>query len=197
MVRSPLVGPPLVWSEVDRLGRLTRVSLAALIAATSVAAIVLYFKVVRDLVPYEAAVSIPWWALAAGFAVAEAFVIHAHVRGSAHSLSLSEVPLVLGLLLAKPSDLIVATVVGPLIVLLFTRGHGFTRLAFNLAQFALTATLATITLHALAPAPAPIGPEVWGATFAAVFASSSPPRCSSSARSGCPRAASRRGGWRE
>ena len=157
---------------MDRLGRLTRVSLAALIAATSVAAIVLWFKVVRDLVPYEAAVSIPWWALAAGFAVAEAFVIHAHVRGSAHSLSLSEVPLVLGLLLAKPSDLIVATVVGPLIVLLFTRGHGFTRLAFNLAQFALTATLATITLHALAPAPAPIGPEVWGATFAAVFASS-------------------------
>ena len=145
---------------MDRLGRLTRVSLAALIAATS-SRRSCCLKVVRDLVPYEAAVSIPWWALAAGFAVAEAFVIHAHVRGSAHSLSLSEVPLVLGLLLAKPSDLIVATVVGPLIVLLFTRGHGFTRLAFNLAQFALTATLATITLHALAPAPAPIGPEVW------------------------------------
>ena len=38
----------------------------------------------------------------------ELFVVHAHVRGSAHSLSLSELPLVLGLLLASPSDLAIA-----------------------------------------------------------------------------------------
>ena len=155
-----------------RPGRLTRLTLAALIAATALAAIALWLGVVRDLVPYEAAVHIPWWALAAAFGVGEVFVIHAHVRGSAHSLSLSEIPLVLGLLLAEPSDLIVAAVVGPLVVLLFTRGQGLVRLCFNLAQFALTATLAIITLHALAPAPAPIGPEVWAATFAAVLVSS-------------------------
>jgi len=155
-----------------RLGRLTRFTLAALIAATAVAAIALWLGVVRDLVPYEAAARIPWWALAAGFAVGEVFVIHAHVRGSAHSLSLSEVPLVLGLLLAEPRDLVIAILVGPALVLLATRGHGFVRLCFNLAQFALTATLAIITLHALAPAPAPVGPAVWGATFAAVLVSS-------------------------
>jgi diguanylate cyclase (GGDEF)-like protein len=172
LVGPPLVGSSLVWSEVDRLGRLTRATLAALIAATIVAAIALWFGVVRDLAPYEAAVDIPWWALAAGFALTELFVIHAHVRGSAHSLTLSEIPLVLGLLLADPSDLVVAAVVGPAIVLAFTRGHGFVRLAFNLGQFALTACIATVTLHAIAPAPAPIGPAVWGATFAAVFAAS-------------------------
>ena len=99
-------------------------------------------------------------------------MIHAHVRGSAHSLSLSEVPLVLGLLLAEPSDLVLAMVVGPAVVLAFTRGHGFVRLLFNLAQFALTACIATVMLHALAPAPQAIGPAVWGATFAAVFAAS-------------------------
>ncbi len=152
--------------------RLTRASLGVLIAATALAAIVLWVERVCNLQPYEAAVQIPWWALAAGFAVGEAFVIHAHVRGSAHSLSLSEIPLVLGLLLAEPRDLGIAAVVGPAVVLLFTRGHGFTRLSFNLAQFALTAALATIVLHTLAPTPAPIGPEVWGATFAAVFVSS-------------------------
>jgi diguanylate cyclase (GGDEF)-like protein len=175
--RTPLVGPPLVrsplvWSVVDRRpGRLTRLTLAALIAATGVAAIALWQGVVTDLVPYEADVRIPWWVLVAGFALTERFVVHAHVRGSAHSLSLSEVPLVLGLLLAEPRDLVIAMVVGPAIVLAFTRGHGVMRLSFNLAQFGLTAALATITLHALAPAPAAIGPAVWGATLVAVFAS--------------------------
>jgi diguanylate cyclase (GGDEF)-like protein len=168
--RAALVRPPLVWSFVDR--RLTRYTLRALIAATSVAAFVLWHEVVRDLPSYGADVRIPWWALAAGFAATELFVIHAHVRGSAHSLSLSELPLVLGLLLAAPSDLVLAMVVGPAVVLVCTRGQSPMRLLFNLAQFALTATLAIITLHAIAPAPADIGPAVWGATFVAVLAAS-------------------------
>ena len=158
---------------MDRqLGRLTRVTLGALIAATAVAAFVLWHQVVRDLLPYGEEARIPWWALAAGFAATELFVIHAHVRGSAHSLSLSELPLVLGLLLASPSDLMLAMVAGPAVVLICTRGQSPTRLLFNLAQFGLTAALATITLHALAPAPAEIGPLVWGATFVAVLVSS-------------------------
>jgi diguanylate cyclase (GGDEF)-like protein len=173
LVRPALVRPPLVWSFVDRqLGRLTRVTLGALIAATAVAAFVLWHQVVRDLVPYASGVTIPWWALAAGFAATELFVIHAHVRGSAHSLSLSELPLVLGLLLAEPSDLMIAMVAGPAVVLVCTRGQGPVRLLFNLAQFGLTAALATITLHLIVPTPAAIGPAVWGATFVAVLAAS-------------------------
>jgi diguanylate cyclase (GGDEF)-like protein len=173
LVRPALVRPSLVWSFVDRqLGRLTRVTLGALIASTAVAAIVLWHQVVRDLVPYDFDVRIPWWALAAGFAATELFVIHAHVRGSAHSLSLSELPLVLGLLLASPSDLVLAMVVGPAVVLVFTRGQSVVRLLFNLAQFGLTAALASITLHALAAAPAEMGTAVWGATFVAVLVAS-------------------------
>jgi hypothetical protein len=170
LVRAALVRPPLVWSVVDRQpARLTRVTLGALIAATAVAAIVLWHEVVRDLVPYGADVRIPWWALAAGFAATELFVIHAHVRGSAHSLSLSELPLVLGLLLASPSDLVLGMIVGPALVLVCTRGQSPVRLLFNLAQFALTAVLAVVVVQALARAPAEIGPAVWGATFVAVL----------------------------
>jgi diguanylate cyclase (GGDEF)-like protein len=158
---------------VDRpLRRLTRLSLAALTAATAFAAVALWLGIVRDLVPYEADVRIPWWALAAGFAVTERFVVHAHVRGSAHSLSLSEIPLVLGLLLADPSDVTIAAVVGPALVLIFTRGHGLTRLLFNVSQYALTAALATVILHGLVPTAEVIGPSVWLATLVAVFASS-------------------------
>ena len=57
-------------------------------------------------------------------------------------------------------------------MLAFTRGHGLVRLFFNLGQFALTGCIATVVLHAIAPAPQAIGPSVWGATFVAVFAAS-------------------------
>ena len=116
---------------MDRHAHLRRLTLAALIAATAVAAFVLWREVVRDLVPYEAEISLPWWALAAGFACTELFVIHAHVRGSAHSLSLSELPLVLGLLLAAPGDLMLARVAGTAVVLVCTRGQSPTRRLFN------------------------------------------------------------------
>ena len=115
---------------------------------------------------------VPWWALAAAFAVTELFVVHAHVRGSAHSLSISELPLILGLLLATPQELVIAQVLGPAVVLMLTRGHSPLKLVFNLAQFGLTACLATITLHALAPVPQALGPGLWAAVFAAVLVSS-------------------------
>jgi diguanylate cyclase (GGDEF)-like protein len=143
--------------------------LVALIAGTAAA---LYLAVVRDLPAYTDGFQIPWWALAAGFAATEIFVIHAHFRGSAHTLSLSELPLVAGLLLATPQELIVAQLLGPLVVLLFVRRSAPVKVAFNIAQFALTAVLSVIVLHALVPAPAEIGPGVWTATFAAIGAGS-------------------------
>ena len=84
---------------------------SALVAGTTLA---LYLAVVRDLPSYTDGFQVPWWALALGFAATEVFVIHAHIRGSAHTLSLSELPLVVGLLLAAPQDLIIAQVVGPI-----------------------------------------------------------------------------------
>ncbi len=143
--------------------------LAALIAAATVA---LYVGVVRDLPAYTDGFHVPWWALAAAFAATEVFVIHAHIRGSAHTLSLSELPLVVGLLLAAPQELIVAQVVGPVLVLLLVRGSAPVKVAFNVAQFALTATLTVVVLHALVPGPSEIGPQVWMATIAAVGAGS-------------------------
>ena len=143
--------------------------LAALVAC---AAIALYVGVVRDLPAYTGGWQIPWWALALAFAATEVFVIHAHIRGSAQTLSLSEIPLVIGLLLATPQDLVLAQILGPLVVLLFTRGTAPVKIAFNVAQFALTATLSVAVLHAVMPAPAEIGPGVWSATFIAVGAGS-------------------------
>ena len=154
-----------------RRGRLTRGTLAALTGAIAVAAVALFVFSVRDLPAYSIGPHVPWWALAAAFAVTEVFVVHAHVRGSAHSLSVSELPLIVGLLLASPHELVAAQVVGPAVVLALTRGHSPIKLAFNLAQFGLTACLAVVTLHALAPAPDALGPGLWLAVFAAVAVS--------------------------
>ena len=135
---------------------------------TAATAVALYLQFVPSLEPYTEGFHVPWWALAAGFAATEVFVIHAHVRGSAHTLSLSEIPLVIGLLLGLPTELIFAQVLGPLLVLLWVRGTEPIKVAFNIAQFTLTATITVLVLHAMVPAPAEIGPGVWTATFVAV-----------------------------
>jgi diguanylate cyclase (GGDEF)-like protein len=150
---------------------LRRAALTALTAAIAIAAVALFVLVVNDLPGYGLGPQVPWWALAAAFAATELFVVHAYVRGSAHSLSISELPLILGLLLASPRDVVIAQIAGPMLVLALSRGHSPIKLVFNLGQFALTASLATITLHALAGPTIELGPEVWIAVFAAVGAS--------------------------
>src|SRR5687767_11240558 len=76
------------------------------------AAALLYVLWVRDLAVGPPAVDVPWWVVAAGFAAAERWVVHLHFRRSTHSLSLGELPLVMGLLFLTPPDLILAGLVG-------------------------------------------------------------------------------------
>ena len=159
-------------SPAARREQAARLALSALIAATVATALAVFAVVVRGLPAYHGSVHLSWWMLAIGFAATELFVVHAHVRGSAHSLSLSELPLILGLLLADPQDVVIAQVVGPAVVLVLTRGHSPIKLLFNLAQFALTSSLAVVVLHAIATDQHASGPALWGATFAAVGVSS-------------------------
>jgi diguanylate cyclase (GGDEF)-like protein len=155
-------------AEAARAERIRSIALAGLIAAVATLGAVLFVFVVRHLEPFHTEVRISWWQLAGGFALAELCVVHAHVRGSAHSLSLSELPLVIGLLLAHPQDVVIAQVLGPALVLVLRRGHTPLKLAFNVAQFTLTSSLAAIVLHGLATDPGTTGPTLWAAALAAV-----------------------------
>src|SRR5687768_5508456 len=137
--------------EAERNVRLRSRAIWLLVGLIAIATVALYVAVVRDLPALTDEFRVPWWALAIGFAATEVFVIHAHIRGSAHTLSLSELPLVVGLLLAVPTELIVAQVAGPILVLLFARGSAPVKVAFNVSQFALTAILSVIVLHVLIP----------------------------------------------
>src|SRR5436305_1832174 len=46
-----------------------------------------------------------WWVLVPAFALAETLVVHLELRNEAHTFTLVEVPLLLGLCFASPGDL--------------------------------------------------------------------------------------------
>ena len=79
--------------------------LSGLVAAITVVA---YLTLVAPFGTEPSTVDVPWWAVAAGFAAAERWVVHLHFRRSTHSLSLGELPLVAGLLFLPAHELVLA-----------------------------------------------------------------------------------------
>src|SRR5207247_8329908 len=94
-------------------------------------------------------VRLPWWSFAIFFYVAEAYVVHLHFRSEAHTLSLSEIGLVLGLFCTSPTGLILAQLVGASAALVFHRRQRTLKAAFNLSLFALATSIAIAILHVL------------------------------------------------
>ncbi len=104
------------------------------------------------------------------FYVTEAKVIHLHIGQSAHSFSLTEFPLVAGLIMATPLELIAARVAGSALALVINRRQTPVKLAFNLAQFGLC-TVSSVAIVHLGIAPGrDFGLSLWGAVWLAVFA---------------------------
>jgi diguanylate cyclase (GGDEF)-like protein len=112
--------------------------------------------------------TIPWWLLALMSAGADLFIIHIQLRRDSYSSSLSEVPLVVGLVFCSPVGLVAARVLGSGAALLFHGRQSGTKLFFNLAQEALTACVAIVVFRQLLGSYDPIGPMGWLAAFAAI-----------------------------
>jgi diguanylate cyclase (GGDEF)-like protein len=110
---------------------------------------------------------LPLWSMALGFFLGERFVVHLHFRRSAHSFSLGDVPLVLGLLFAGSGDLVLGGVVGIAATLMLDRKLPLIKLAFNLAQFALATCLAVLVVHDVMGTGGALGPRLWIAIFLA------------------------------
>jgi diguanylate cyclase (GGDEF)-like protein len=114
--------------------------------------------------------TIPWWILAGAFFVAEANVIHIHIGRSAHSFSMSEIPLVAGLFLVSPAEFVLARLIGSGIALYFARRQRSVKLAFNLAQFGVSSIAAVLVVHVFAATGAGFGPVVWAGVLVATLA---------------------------
>jgi diguanylate cyclase (GGDEF)-like protein len=104
-----------------------------------------------------------WWALAAAFYIAEVFVVHLQFRKEAHSLSLTEIGLTFGLLLAAPAALLIGQLAGTLVALVVNRRRSqrqLVKLAFNVAELPLCSGIALLIFRSLA-APGDSPPHIW------------------------------------
>ena len=162
-------------SCLNRLRRLPVFDLEAparvwlLVAATAVGAIVLALPL-EGLPAPVATVAVPFWVLVAGFYVAEQAVVHLHFRHHAHSFSMSEIPLIVGLVFFPPLEVIVAQLIGVGIALTVHRRQSVVRLGFNLSQFAAQTAVAALVFHgALALGADPLGPSGWAALLLGTF----------------------------
>src|SRR5919106_578471 len=142
-----------------RLSGTTRVWI--LTAAIAVAAVLLYAAGVRRLPTLADANWLPLPILAGLFYLAELAVVHFRFRRDAHSFSLSEVPLVLGLFFAAPWALVPAPLLGATVALTIHRRQPVIKLAFNLGQFALQSTLAVVVFRYVVALGDPLGPAGW------------------------------------
>ncbi|MGH2735019.1 MAG: ATP-binding protein [Actinomycetota bacterium] len=132
--------------------------LAALIALASAA---LFLTQILEVEPLGGRIDLPWWALAGMFALAEVFVIHLQFRRDAHSFSLNEIPMVLGLYFASPVALVVGQLVGAALALALHRRQSPLKLFFNLSHLSLGAILSVLIFHSLVDTSTAIGPVGW------------------------------------
>jgi diguanylate cyclase (GGDEF)-like protein len=105
-----------------------------------------------------------WYWLALAFYLAEVLVVHLQFRKQAHTLSLTEVGLTLGLLLAAPSSLLIGQLVGTFVALVVNRRRSqlrqLAKFAFNLAELPLCSGIALIVFRSLA-SPSDSAPHLW------------------------------------
>jgi diguanylate cyclase (GGDEF)-like protein len=109
--------------------------------------------------------------LAVGFAVAELAVVYLPIGRNAYSLTLNEIPLVVGLFLLPPTHFVVARLVGAAVPLAWRNRGSVRKLAFNLAQYALEAGTVLVVYHLVLGGTAPLSPRGWLAVGLAVVAS--------------------------
>jgi diguanylate cyclase (GGDEF)-like protein len=110
-------------------------------------------------------------ALLVMFALTEGFAIHVRVRRGGHAMSITEIPMVIGLTMLNPLLVVAARTVGAAAGLAVLRHQRGRKLAFNIAQISLQATVGIAVFGALAnPADGMNGPRDWLAAYAAMLA---------------------------
>ncbi len=116
-----------------------------------------------------AAGAVPWPLLLAAFALTETFPVHLEHRREAVTLSLSTIPLVVGLFTTTPVLLIAARVIGAGLALVLRRHQRLHKLAVNLTMFSLDTAVAALVFHALVPAGR-VGVTSWPGAFGGALA---------------------------
>jgi diguanylate cyclase (GGDEF)-like protein len=139
-----------------------RVRIWGVVAGIACVATSLWFVVDTRLGPTTTLV--PWWALTLAVVLCEWFPVHFEIKGEAHSVTLTEIPLVVGLLLATPVALLGSVLLGTNIARLTLRRQSPIKHAFNIAVSGLDVTLSLALFSGFASGLT-FGPLVWVATL--------------------------------
>ncbi|MDQ6650143.1 MAG: EAL domain-containing protein [Actinomycetota bacterium] len=94
-----------------------------------------------------------WWMLMPAFVVSETFVLHVQVKREARTISLSDLPLVLGLFFAAPGALLAARLVGSVAVYVLWRRQHPLKAAFNAGQLFVEVTVAVLAFRLMRGVP--------------------------------------------
>ncbi|HEX8939049.1 MAG TPA: EAL domain-containing protein [Candidatus Limnocylindrales bacterium] len=149
-----------------RLGSRARV--IAISLAISVLGLACLVAIVPGLDAIDAPLAIPLPAFSLLYLLAEAKVLDVHFRGEKHSLSLSEIPVVLGLYFVDPVSYVVGITLGGAAALLIDRQPPI-KVLFNFGHFLSSAVISVTVFHLLGGAEGLPGPIAWAATFAATL----------------------------
>ncbi|GGI05641.1 hypothetical protein GCM10011354_15100 [Egicoccus halophilus] len=113
---------------------------------------------------------IPFWVFVPIFLVTELLVVHLYFGRSAHALSFSETPLVVGFVFLHPLGLIAARLLGSFAALTLKVRVPPMKLGFNLAVGWLETVVGLLVWHAVVGTADPLGPRGWIAALLAVIA---------------------------
>ncbi len=120
-----------------------------LAAVTALASLVVTVVALAPLGPLLQIPGVGLLSLAIAFAVAEALPVHLEHRREAVSITLSAVPLVIGLYALGPVALVVARLVGSAVTLLLVRRQKAVKLWLNLSSFWLQTWVTVLVFRAL------------------------------------------------
>jgi diguanylate cyclase (GGDEF)-like protein len=107
--------------------------------------------------------------MAALFALCELALVHVEFRHEAYSVSLSGIPLVLGVLTGSPTDLVVARVLGALLAFAVQRPSAM-KAVYNACAYAFEAATVATLVHAWLPVGARLDVATAGACLVVVAA---------------------------
>jgi diguanylate cyclase (GGDEF)-like protein len=117
------------------------------IYGVAIASAVVWGYDITNFEPLPSPISLEWWQLAVVFYLAEVYVVHLQFRKQAHTLSLTEFGLVLGLFFLSPAALFIAQFAGALVALAVHRRQRPMKLAFNLAELPLCSGIALLVFR--------------------------------------------------
>jgi diguanylate cyclase (GGDEF)-like protein len=141
----------------------------ALIGGLIAATVGIWFGGADQLRAPSAPTQLPWLLLAAGFAASDVMVIRFEFREEAHSLTLGDIPLLVGLVFTQPNWLMLSAILGFAIGMPLHRRQAPVKAVFNLALRALTVVVALVCYHAVLDGASAISLRGWVAILVATL----------------------------